>query len=472
MLLAAFILTLTLSANPSECTAAECCECTHNNHIIGCDSEHLYVKRGYCVSWNNETAELVHYLCPFSHWNHHSNESGTCIVYNLKFPDAYRIPFRECRGAGLEDLVCSAYNRQGFQCKQCKHGYGASLFTDDGYCADCSTHKYLWVLHLLFQLVMVTLMYLAFIPLNIKGTSSPLNLIITYVQLLNVGLRFGSRLRSKAVCYIGQTFTNVIVTITGFLNLNFFRPFIPPVCLSPSVKTVNALLFDYIVAIYPIVLTFLIIYGIELHDRKYRLIVFISHPIEKCCRLIRSSWNPKKVILDTFATFLLLSYTKILFISLKLLLAVSLYNNCNEMVSSTPTLFFDPTIRFFHSEHLPYVVLALTITITFCLIPPLILTLYPTLICKKSLTLLGFSRWHGLTHIMDIFQGWYKDGTEGTKDYRSFSALYFILRAVLTADFIVIVSLKFELRQILLEWTVLGILHIFLGVVFFTVKPY
>ena len=32
--------------------------------------------------------------------------------------------------------------------------------------------------------------------------------------------------------------------------------------------------------------------------------------------------------------------------------------------------------------------------------------------------------------VMDIFQGWYKDGTEGIYDYRPLSALYMLRRLV------------------------------------------
>ena len=42
-----------------------------------------------------------------------------------------------------------------------------------------------------------------------------------------------------------------------------------------------------------------------------------------------------------------------------------------------------------------------------------------------------------LHNIMDIFQGWYKDRTEGTSDYRSFSALYLLLRIGLSCEFAV-----------------------------------
>ena len=154
---------------------------------------------------------------------------------------------------------------------------------------------------------------------------------------------------------------------------------------------------------------------IEVYDRYRIILSFLSFPFRKCFN--NTSWNPRRTILNTFATFLLLSYSKLLFTSLHLLLASPSYNSRGERISSSAQLFYDPTINFFHSEHIPYVITALFILI-FITLPPLLLLLYPTSVFKKCLTYLGFQRWDILHHIMDIFQGWYKDGTEGTRDYR------------------------------------------------------
>ena len=70
---------------------------------------------------------------------------------------------------------------------------------------------------------------------------------------------------------------------------------------------------------------------------------------------------------------------------------------------------------------------------------------------------------------MDIFQGWYKDGTAGTRDYRPFSALYMLYRIMLSCELIV-QMLSDNYHSGLQE--VLGILNIFLGMVFFTLQPY
>ena len=151
--------------------------------------------------------------------------------------------------------------------------------------------------------------------------------------------------------------------------------------------------------------------------------MFLSSPVRRCFKTIHTTWDPKRTILNTFATFFLLSYSKFFFVSLNFFLAFHSYNSKGEPISTV--LIYDPKIRLFHSEHAPYVVFALSVMLILILLPPLMLLLHPTQLSKKCLRLLGFQRWDIIQYIMDVFQGWYKDGTEGTRDYRYLSALFF-----------------------------------------------
>jgi hypothetical protein len=69
---------------------------------------------------------------------------------------------------------------------------------------------------------------------------------------------------------------------------------------------------------------------------------------------------------------------------------------------------------------------------------------------------------------MDIFQGWYKDGTEGTRDYRSVSALYLLLRILSGGIFIAVIINYGSISN----WQMIGISHVFLGTFFLTLQPY
>ena len=73
--------------------------------------------------------------------------------------------------------------------------------------------------------------------------------------------------------------------------------------------------------------------------------------------------------------------------------------------------------------------------------------------------------------IMDTFQGWYKDGTEGTYDYRPLSALYMLLRIGLVAEYLTVIGLNLYSSGGL-KWFVTGMMHVFLATLFFIAKLY
>ena len=90
-------------------------------------------------------------------------------------------------------------------------------------------------------------------------------------------------------------------------------------------------------------------------------------------------------------------------------------------------LYHDGTIEYFGRQHLPYAVLAVTVLIVFNLLPILLLCLYPCRCFQRLLNRFHFSN-PALHTIMEVFQGGFKDGTQGTLDYRYFASFYLFSR--------------------------------------------
>ena len=82
----------------------------------------------------------------------------------------------------------------------------------------------------MFQLTMVTVMCLAFMVLQFKGTSSPFNIIIAYVQ--NTAFVYDL----NNVVLLGQKVNTVIATVVGVWNLDYFRLVYHPLCISTSLN--------------------------------------------------------------------------------------------------------------------------------------------------------------------------------------------------------------------------------------------
>ena len=435
------------------------CESCNTQMYMGIYEYHvsnLEILDGHCITWNNATQDEESGRCLFIY-------RGNDMCDNKGY--TYNIP-TSISGSELNRFICSGYNRKGAQCRQCIENYGPAVFSDGITCADCSKHKYHWILYFIFQLTMVTIMYSVVVLLEINGTASPFNIIITYCQLSINGIMVGSGLYVTLACSLGRNFPHYILTLFGIWNLDFFRLILPPVCVSTFTKAIDILLFDYVIAFFPLFITIFVLVGIELHDKNCRMAVCLSTPLKLIC--CKRNWNPKETILKTCATFLLLSYSKLLFVSINLLFAVPVYNCRVSSVLKKTVLLYDPTIRFLSSEHIPYVVLAFSIILIFVLLPPLLLFLYPMRIFRACLKFMGFKRWDILHLVMDIFQGWFKDGTDNFMDYRSFSALYLLLRILCALIGVAIILNIFTQYY----WSFIGLFHVILGVLFLTVKPY
>ena len=138
--------------------------------------------------------------------------------------------------------------------------------------------------------------------------------------------------------------------------------------------------------------------------------------------------NIRYSLIKTFATFLLLSYTKIFNISRALLSYTEVWNITGDSVKMVPII--DASISYLSATHIPYVVIAMFMIVTFNLLPLFLLLLYPMKCFQLFLGKFPGVNWHPLRAFMDIFQGCYKNGTDGTRDCRYFAAFNFIVRLV------------------------------------------
>ena len=438
------------------------CVCSSSlGGIVRCRGDFLDVLSCFCITWDKEIDSVRASYCLHTPMNSQNDcKNG---IPQLEIPVIDTLS-----GPQLNAKICGGLNREGTQCKHCKSGYGPAPFSDGITCADCSKHRHLWILTLLFQLLCLTLLSIAVITFKIKAASCPLNILITYSQLVVNAITFDSYMLDRMTCVIGKRGAKVILSFLGLSNLDFFNLVIPPFCISSSLKRVDIFLLEYVTALFPIMMTVCVCLLIELHDRNCRIIVILAFPLRRInCRFT----NCKQSIINVFVTFLLLSYSKLLFVSCKFLLAVQSYNDRGELIANSTVLLHDPNIFFFKSNHVPYIITALSVLVIFVFMPPLLLLLYPTRLFRKAVDCCGFRRWDVLHMIMDAFQGWYKDGTEGTRDYRQLSALYMLLRIALVGEYLTVIHLSVQSKG-LIKWHVTGVLHILLGTFHFVFKPY
>ena len=202
--------------------------------------------------------------------------------------------------------------------------------------------------------------------------------------------------------------------------MDFFRVSCKPFCLQSDTSTLQVLALDYIIAVYPLVLIVLVYVLVKLYYQNCTLLVLVWKPFQTCTKWFNQQWNIQTSLVDAFATFLLLSYLKFLSVSFTLLfpaLALDMKGSLH-----TPTyLYYASTTEYLGDEHLPYVLLAIASLVMFTVLPLVLLCLYPCRSFQRLLNHYNLS-FQALHIFMDTFQGSYKNGTNGTKDYRYFAA--------------------------------------------------
>ena len=271
--------------------------------------------------------------------------------------------------------------------------------------------------------------YVIVIIFNVHATAPPLTAFVLYCQVFSIidrtKMPTPTRFTSK---YHSSTMLLVARTLSGIWNLDFGRHIVPPFCVSETLNTYHALLLDYITGFYPMLLILVTYILIKLHSHNFKLIVAIWSPFNRCFSKVRRTWNPQASIMNAFATFLILSFSKILFISFGIIKPIR--TNMLNGTFYSERLYYYPTISANSHKHISLIVLAYSLTTIFVFIPIILLCCYPFKYFRRALFCYCSKRRLVADLFMDTFQGYYKDGTNGTYDWRFLSGLYPLLLAV------------------------------------------
>ena len=82
-------------------------------------------------------------------------------------------------------------------------------------------------------------------------------------------------------------------------------------------------------------------------------------------------WSPSESLVHTFVAFLLLSYSKTLFVSFSLLQNNGYTQDSSGEKVGPLMVYYNATVPYFSTEHLPFALLAIFISATFIVLPVL-----------------------------------------------------------------------------------------------------
>ena len=417
------------SQTKSECHrwyfSSNSCQCLSFTGVLLCDGMKAYIKvESFLTVQQNQN---IISTSPSKSFNLYQGNNVTKPGYRL-LPE---------NTSELNHFMCGPLNRKGYLCRDCIDGFGPSmsLIERPNHCYECRDNYRGVMLYLAIVLLPLTLLYLLILIFQIKMTSAPIPCFIMYSQLIVIGFSYNQgklydELSTVIFTKTGNTraVTKVILVLYGIFNLDFISYAVPPFCVSKDLRLYHRAILGYITAFYPMMLILITWICIELHDRNFRVIVYLWRPFHKCFVRLRRGWDTKNDLIDVFATFLLLSFVKIMYQTVLMFNTTMLetFSLSGEYLYHSYVSNVDNSIPTAGAKYIIAVNSALVICIIFNLLPILLLVLYPFGIFRRMLSKLRLDK-ISLTIFMEKFHCCYKDGLDGKRDMRYFSGVYIFL---------------------------------------------
>ena len=451
------------SQGPSPCICSHVWMESDIHDMVKCQSnssaQQLTLTVGHCMTYDE--SEEVFFL-------------GAC-PYNLKYRDLV-LPQNLSE---LESVMCKSFNRRGRLCEECLEGYGVSI-ARSMHCKKCESTTLEMLKYLSMQVLPSTVIFLAIMVFNIKLSKSPLNAFVLYSQVAFSIMYYDPKLHQLGHYYnIKDKFVLKLIHIfkatCGILCLDFHVLFhyTSHICFRRPSKGVHILMLKYVEAFYPLAMLLVVYLCVHLHQRNFKPLVLVGRLASRVLTLLSPQdsvgVNPSERIANGLVAFFSLTHTKLLFTSLNLLIP----NQIDEINGTTSVhhraLYFDPTLEYFGKEHIPYVVVALVVLSLFVALPILILTLTPLRPVTACFRLVLRSKWHAMHYFLEIFQGWFKTGEDGSFDFRFIAAVFPILKCLLGVWVLVLTGLIYRTRNI---WLIPSMLFQGIGLFFAIFRPY
>ena len=278
------------------------------------------------------------------------------------------------------------------------------------------------VLYLLLQFIPITLFFIGMLVFRLSITSGPLLGYVLFCQICSSIIKLYFPLYDHMISHMSSSFVfslHIGLTICEFWSLKFFNSTIPPFCISEKLTNIHVLLLTYIPALYLILLFITSCILIELHARKnFKIIRIIAEPLQN-------------KVFHVFATFIFLLSNE------NIATLIAIFKSVN-IVIATPAndillynrsvLYFDPNIVVYNSsEYKIYLSIAMVLCIFLVFFPSLSLCIYPTRTYRYLSQFISARKRLAITAFSEALHSCFKDGLNGSKDYRALAGLWILI---------------------------------------------
>ena len=386
-------------------TTSEGCECFSNpstDGVVQCTEKGALLSFGNCMTFDEDKGFSIGRCSYF-----------TLSKYDLSTKGSYiSLPKSVSK---LNDYMCAPLNRKGEMCSQCMDGYGPSVTSMRYECKKCPKLYWLYLLgYFILECALVTVLFFVILFLRINLTSAPMMSFVLYSQFQ--GFLYSYINKWYVLDERISIYWKILMVFYGIFNLDFGRYIFPAFCASPHLKPFHITYLYYIPLIYLLFLTSIA----WLCIRKFN---------KPTAFVLQSMSDSKNSMIDVFASFSLLSYAKLMFISIGTALRpVVTWNANNFSVQSHHRLFSEPNVEYINKEYLPLIIFSSIVTL-FTVIFPILLAVYPIRSFRSLFFKYRFTSRHmgAINMFLDKFYSCFRDGINGGRDMRSFVSIYYFI---------------------------------------------
>ena len=395
------------------------CECGWRLHCSS-DGNQMDIGIDQCATSSGQEDDYYIGSCPFRHMDNSTNRLYSEMPSNV---------------SQLDEVMCGPYNRRGLLCGECKDGYGPAVYSFDRTCANCSSlwSRYAISLYLFLQFIPTTLIFLCFVVFRFDITSGPLLGYVLFCQITIAEINYHYSFIYDYILYHMSSFLRVLfdlsMTVSQFWSLQFLKAIIPPFCISEKLTGIHVNMLNFVPAIYPLVLVIISCILMELHARNYRIVGILWKPFNIILSKANITAVTSDAVFHAFASFIFLSNTSVMFTTFQVVNFVAVWNSTGHFQKRV--LYTDSTVEW--NTSIPYVLIAAVIFIFISLIPSLLLCIYPTRLYRYLSKFLSARKRLAITAFAEALHSCFKDGLNGTRDYRALAGANFFIALLLSA---------------------------------------
>ena len=399
------------------------CACvTLVKEYIVCDQQNQTssLRQGACIFYNSNISDVVVGACSFFFPKSLIKEGLISLPRNV---------------SKLNKFVCGSLKREevGPLCGKCTNNTGPSVYSVGNECVPCRAVNVVY--YILLQYLPTTLLFLIIMVFRPNITEAPMAHYVLFCNTIVLYCRF--MLYTNYTDILATDSPYILALLKSVLTLNAVWSFdtlffvSPPLCISPHFQVIYKSFLEFLATLYPFILLLLTYVATELHARDFTPVVALWRPFHRIYVRFYTTWGPNTSIIQAFSSLFFLSYAKLNFIMCEPFLWSTVQNTEGQAMSRV--VYIDPTIPYMSKRHI-FVVLFSIFVAVFLYLPPLfLLIIYPTALYRKCSHKIK-SKWRiAIKTYVETFQGCYKDGTNGTCDYRALSGYQLGLGSLLLA---------------------------------------